>query len=98
MGNCIKTISEIVDDSNKSGPITEYNAPSNSSDQVLETLFFPDEAMPCRHVNNCHRRNCEYSHKETSLIKLLAYIKMAKTTLDICVFTITCNEVWFHLR
>eukprot|EP00899_Mesostigma_viride_P012869 jgi/Mesvir1/21583/Mv04022-RA.1 len=61
-----------------------------------EAIFFPDPAMPCRNYANgqpCTRKNCTYAHTETSLVKVLNHIKRAKTSLDICVFTITCDEI-----
>ena len=62
-----------------------------------EVLFFPDAAgMPCRlHLAGkpCGRANCTYAHADTSLVKLLRRIDAASKTLDVCVFTITCNEI-----
>ena len=34
-----------------------------------------------------------YAHADTSLVKLLRRIDAASKTLDVCVFTITCNEI-----
>eukprot|EP00039_Didymoeca_costata_P015035 m.249323 g.249323 ORF g.249323 m.249323 type:complete len:263 (-) comp16140_c1_seq19:84-872(-) len=70
-----------------------YSSPTPGSRGVQEVLFFPDPAMPCRYKNNCKRYNCEYAHEETNLTKLIAKIDAAHSTLDICVFTITCNEL-----
>jgi len=59
-------------------------------------IFFPDSAMPCRYARSargCHRRGCQYAHGETSLTKFLDELRKAERTLDICVFTITCNEI-----
>lgn len=77
---------------------------SNTSDQSSpdggrgfgggnEVLFFPDDKMPCRYGGNCRRQRCEYAHNRTSLTRLLGYLNSAKRTLDVCVFTITCNEI-----
>ncbi|EOD17417.1 hypothetical protein EMIHUDRAFT_374088 [Emiliania huxleyi CCMP1516] len=61
-------------------------------------LFFPDRAMPCRQAlkgQPCRRKHCTYEHdaSRSSLMQLLAVIGDATTTLDVCVFTITCNEL-----
>lgn len=62
-----------------------------------EVLFFPDEKMPCRVVmrgGKCRRGDaCEYAHGPTSLTRVLDVINAAERTLDVCVFTITCNEL-----
>ena len=64
---------------------------------ACDVLFFPDYAMPChtymRSGALCRRPNCRYAHEPTSLIRLLNVIKSAKKTLEVCVFTITCNEI-----
>lgn len=63
---------------------------------VVDVLFFPDRGMPCRNFlqgRHCNRPNCTYVHENTSLTKLLSYINSATRSLDICVFTITCNEI-----
>ena len=70
------------------------SAPSSSSQSInTEVIFFPDNAMPCRHAKNCHRKGCKYAHGITSLVRFLEMIGNAKETLDICVFNITCNEI-----
>jgi len=62
-------------------------------------LFFPDPAMPCNRYlagQECRRYAsgaCEYAHKETSLVRLLRLLNGARSTLDVCVFTITANEI-----
>ncbi|GBF99930.1 MT associated signaling phospholipase D [Raphidocelis subcapitata] len=58
-----------------------------------EVLFFPDPAMPCRNGKGCRRNNCTYAHGDTSLIRLLQWLGAAKQTLDVCVFSITCDEL-----
>jgi len=58
-----------------------------------EALFFPDPAMPCRNGKSCRRSNCTYAHENTSLLRLLQWIGAAKSTLDVCVFSITCDEL-----
>ena len=75
-----------------------FSSPGGGSTNA-EVLFFPDTAgMPCRtYLNNpnkhCTRPNCTYAHSDTSLVKLLRHINGANKTLDVCVFTITCNEI-----
>lgn len=62
-----------------------------------EVLFFPDKALPCRNFMRagalCRRPNCTYAHERTSLMRLLEVIDGAKKSLEVCVFTITCNEI-----
>eukprot|EP01135_Chromosphaera_perkinsii_P006859 Nk52_evm14s621 gene=Nk52_evmTU14s621 len=64
-----------------------------SAGTISEVLFFPDPGMPCRHGGQCRRKNCDYVHHATSLTRLLQWLAAVKQTLDICVFTITCNEI-----
>mmetsp|Transcript_40468 Transcript_40468/g.100082 ORF Transcript_40468/g.100082 Transcript_40468/m.100082 type:complete len:196 (+) Transcript_40468:85-672(+) len=60
-------------------------------------LFFPDAKMPCRAFlqgKPCKRgASCNFAHETTSLSRLLEVINGARQTLDVCVFTITCNEI-----
>jgi len=59
-------------------------------------LFFPDAAMPCRSVlrgHICNRPNCNYAHSGSSLMVLLAELDAATRSIDVCVFTITCNKI-----
>ncbi|KAG2443325.1 hypothetical protein HYH02_009391 [Chlamydomonas schloesseri] len=63
---------------------------------VVETLFFPDEKLPCRNnrkPGGCHRPHCDYAHTPTSLSRFLDYLGSATRTLDICVFTITNDDI-----
>eukprot|EP00192_Tetraselmis_astigmatica_P015227 CAMPEP_0117654954 /NCGR_PEP_ID=MMETSP0804-20121206/4023_1 /TAXON_ID=1074897 /ORGANISM="Tetraselmis astigmatica, Strain CCMP880" /LENGTH=182 /DNA_ID=CAMNT_0005461277 /DNA_START=237 /DNA_END=782 /DNA_ORIENTATION=+ len=64
--------------------------------EVLECLWFPDTQMPCRNYASrgaCSRRNCTYAHIPTSLSRFLKYFEKTKSTLEIAVYTITCNEI-----
>eukprot|EP00475_Leptophrys_vorax_P003781 TRINITY_DN12210_c0_g1_i1.p1 TRINITY_DN12210_c0_g1~~TRINITY_DN12210_c0_g1_i1.p1 ORF type:complete len:206 (-),score=43.20 TRINITY_DN12210_c0_g1_i1:89-661(-) len=36
---------------------------------------------------------CLYAHEETSLIHLMDFLDSAKSQLDICVYTITCDQI-----
>lgn len=59
-------------------------------------LFFPDAAFPCRAYARgaeCRRKNCQFAHHETSLGRMLAVLSGARQTIEVCVFTITCNEI-----
>lgn len=74
-----------------------FSSSTGGGSTDAEVLFFPDAAgMPCRqHLagKECRRANCTYAHADTSLVKLLRRIDAASKTLDVCVFTITCNEI-----
>ena len=63
----------------------------------FETLFFPDEAgLPCRNfLNNrkCNRRNCSFAHKPTSLYRFIHTLRSARSTLDICIYSLSLDDV-----
>mmetsp|Transcript_44873 Transcript_44873/g.113589 ORF Transcript_44873/g.113589 Transcript_44873/m.113589 type:complete len:251 (-) Transcript_44873:55-807(-) len=77
----------------------QYAAPQPQAGdgvQLVECLFFPDRQMPCRNYaqyGNCRRANCQYAHHATSLTRFLKHFASARRTLDIAMFTITCNEI-----
>jgi cardiolipin hydrolase len=59
-----------------------------------QDLFFPDPALPCRYGSKCRRgKNCEFSHERTSLVRFIQFLRHTKSSIDICVFTITCNDI-----
>mmetsp|Transcript_128098 Transcript_128098/g.190885 ORF Transcript_128098/g.190885 Transcript_128098/m.190885 type:complete len:220 (-) Transcript_128098:29-688(-) len=58
-----------------------------------EVIFFPDEKMPCNNGSSCKRKQCNFAHEPTGLTRMLDVLSSAKKTLDICVFTITANEI-----
>ena len=67
---------------------------AQASGGTHDVLFFPDPAMPCKYGAACRRgARCAYSHERTSLARLLEVLDGARATLDVCVFTITCNEI-----
>ena len=88
---------------NTMGPCFSAPAPKDFAPYAVagagapDVLFFPDGKMPCRAVmrgGECRRGDaCEYAHGRTSLTRLLDVINAATKTLDVCVFTITCNEI-----
>jgi phosphatidylserine/phosphatidylglycerophosphate/cardiolipin synthase-like enzyme len=49
--------------------------------------------MPCRNGPSCRRQRCSYVHEATGLTRFLSYLTAAQRQLDICVFTLTCNEI-----
>lgn len=59
----------------------------------MYVLWFPIQGMPCRNGGNCRRQGCTYAHQPSSLTRLLDLLYSARSTLDICVFSITCNEL-----
>eukprot|EP01025_Chloroclados_australasicus_P026660 TRINITY_DN26477_c0_g1_i1.p2 TRINITY_DN26477_c0_g1~~TRINITY_DN26477_c0_g1_i1.p2 ORF type:complete len:189 (+),score=18.27 TRINITY_DN26477_c0_g1_i1:150-716(+) len=62
-----------------------------------EVYFFPDPDLPCRHYHfesGCRRGNsCKFSHANTSLVHLIKLLLHARQSIDVCVFTITCNDI-----
>lgn len=59
-------------------------------------LFFPDKRLVCKKYfsqEGCRRKECPFSHEETSLSKLISVLSRARTSLDVCVFTINCHEL-----
>lgn len=77
----------------------ESPAEKTSNDQLHSTaqvLFFPDKRLACKQFifdGSCNRKNCQFSHEETSLSKLVRVLLEAKQSLDVCVFTINCREL-----
>lgn len=53
----------------------------------------PSNCRPCRHGQACRRSNCTYAHGQTSLIKILQFLGAARASLEVCVFSITCDEL-----
>ena len=50
--------------------------------------------MPCKFGKGaCRRRHCRFAHGPTSLKALLGELQAARSSLDIAVFTFTCNEL-----
>eukprot|EP00117_Sycon_ciliatum_P010256 scpid91442/ scgid12224/ Mitochondrial cardiolipin hydrolase; Phospholipase D6 homolog len=85
MGNCF---------GGRGSDEADGNAYSSSRGTIQQVLMFPDKAMPCRYGRSCRRGNsCSYSHENTSLKQFLARLSSAKRSIDVCVFTITCNEI-----
>ena len=79
-------------------PVVNVDAPTadTAAGTFQKAVFFPDEALPCRHYlrgEHCRRKHCNFSHKPTSLTVILHELAAAQQTLDVCVFTITCNEI-----
>lgn len=66
-----------------------------SSDKYLyKVLFFPDEEYPCKYYawkGGCRLAICNFPHVETSFKLFGDYLYSAKTSLDICVYTITSS-------
>ena len=52
--------------------------------------------MPCRNYaanGHCSRRSCDYAHETTNLLRLVKLLEAATTSVDLCIFTLTCNEL-----
>lgn len=65
---------------------------------IADVIFFPEAngKMPCHNANKpggCRRQNCNFEHGPTNIGKFLSYLTRATRSLDICVFTITCDEI-----
>lgn len=58
-----------------------------------QVIFFPDEKLPCRLGESCKRSKCDFAHEPTGLSRMLSILASARKTLDICVFTITADEI-----
>eukprot|EP01023_Acetabularia_acetabulum_P002357 TRINITY_DN10932_c0_g1_i5.p1 TRINITY_DN10932_c0_g1~~TRINITY_DN10932_c0_g1_i5.p1 ORF type:complete len:192 (-),score=12.66 TRINITY_DN10932_c0_g1_i5:314-889(-) len=63
----------------------------------VNVFFFPDKNLPCRHFHfegGCRRGNsCKFSHTDSNLVHLLHFLRNARSSIDVCVFTITCNDI-----
>ena len=70
----------------------EPGARTGGAGRQHKVIFFPDEALPCRFGAKCKRRSCEFAHHATNLTAFLNFLRYAKA-MDICVFTITRNEI-----
>lgn len=69
---------------------------NDQSHSTAQVLFFPDKLLACKQFifdGSCNRKNCQFSHEETSLSKLVRVLLEAKQSLDVCVFTINCREL-----
>ncbi|TYZ64521.1 hypothetical protein PybrP1_006037 [[Pythium] brassicae (nom. inval.)] len=106
MGNCIglersraraESVEVVVRLSPKGPSAGGKGAKSHAGDSFVDVLFFPDPAMPCKRFRlpeSCTRKNCKQIHDQgSSLLSFLEYLNNTKHTMDICVFTITCDEI-----
>jgi cardiolipin hydrolase len=62
-----------------------------------EVFFFPDAKLPCQSwFDGAPCRwgdNCKYAHTPTNLTRLCTLLKGSCRSIDICVFTITCDFI-----
>jgi mitochondrial cardiolipin hydrolase len=62
-----------------------------------EVLFFPDPKLPCRSTRagkTCKRgASCDFAHEPTNLSRFLDHLASARTSIDICIFSLTCDEI-----
>ena len=71
-------------------------AMGSSSSSPEDVIFFPDKSLPCVHYlagEACTRKRCSFAHEETGLVRVLNQFKTARRSIDVCVFTLTCDEV-----
>ncbi|RUS74590.1 hypothetical protein EGW08_017650 [Elysia chlorotica] len=70
---------------------------TTSNCSSLKVLFFPDSKIACRdHFitgNGCYKDICAYSHSDTALSELYKHMLACKSTLDVCVFVVTCKDL-----
>lgn len=77
----------------------QYGNGTATTSKLHDVIFFPepDGKMPCNNAHKpggCRRgASCNYAHGPTNLTKFLGYLGSATQTCDICVFTITCDEI-----
>lgn len=80
-------------ESKEEKPSKKEKTKQSTSSSTREVIFFPDEKLPCNNGSSCTRKSCNFSHEPTGLSRMLDVLRTAKKTLDICVFTITANEI-----
>eukprot|EP00478_Filoreta_tenera_P005697 GABV01006952.1.p1 GENE.GABV01006952.1~~GABV01006952.1.p1 ORF type:complete len:121 (-),score=34.67 GABV01006952.1:3-323(-) len=53
--------------------------------------------MPCRYwldpASECRRRNCDFLHEPSSLSRMLEIFNNARKSIQVCIFTLSCNEI-----
>ncbi|XP_064594590.1 uncharacterized protein LOC135461420 [Liolophura sinensis] len=64
---------------------------------INKVLIFPDKSVACKKhfltENGCGNENCRFSHEKSSLSELFQYLNSAKSSLDVCVFTISFEDL-----
>jgi len=63
---------------------------------ITKVLFFPDKNITCKAYLNgiqCKTKYCGYSHDVTSLSVLVETLLAAKHSIDVCVFTISSQDL-----
>lgn len=60
---------------------------------IITAAAVTNQKRPCHHGQACRRRGCAYSHEQTSLVRLLQWLGAARESLDVAVFSITCDEL-----
>mmetsp|Transcript_18543 Transcript_18543/g.31177 ORF Transcript_18543/g.31177 Transcript_18543/m.31177 type:complete len:224 (+) Transcript_18543:131-802(+) len=79
--------------------LTHWKAMYDSTTISNSVFFFPDAKLPCFRylddgkLDHHHRDKCKFAHEETSLVKLIRVMRLARRTLDICVFTVTNDSI-----
>ncbi|XP_057310726.1 uncharacterized protein LOC130648684 [Hydractinia symbiolongicarpus] len=72
------------------------NAFQSHSKPLTKVLFFPDKKIACKSfmkTKKCAAKDCHFSHEETSLTLLLTCLASSRKSLDVCVFTITSQDL-----
>ncbi|TMW60160.1 hypothetical protein Poli38472_000202 [Pythium oligandrum] len=89
MGNCIGCEGAV--------DTKAHTGKAAKEDSFVEVMFFPDPRLPCKAAianEPCTQKRCRFDHDlDTNLLKILRYLRSAKKTMDICVFTITSDEI-----
>jgi hypothetical protein len=83
------------------------NLSESVNGDIHKVLFFPihknnakeQHKMPCKYGMKCYRKDktgdkaCRFSHVRSCFDDFLDILSRSKSTLDISIFTITCNEI-----
>merc|ERR1719419_393197 len=61
-------------------------------------IFVPNSGIPCQDFysssSGCSKGDdCNFLHEHTTYFKLLKYIESAKSSIDVCVFCLTCGDL-----
>lgn len=71
--------------------------PKKRNGNTFKVIFFPDQKIACKSYflqrGGCQNLNCKFSHATTSLSQLYENLTAARKSIDLCVFTISCQDL-----